>query len=64
MSQQQQPELTPKHQQLMNFLEELVTTPVTPEVLARGNQLLDAAALECKQQQNSLRQQQESANNG
>jgi hypothetical protein len=64
MSQQQQPELTPKQQQLMNFLEELVTTPVTPEVLARGNQLLDAAALECKQQQNSLRQQQESANNG
>jgi hypothetical protein len=44
----QQPELTPKQQQLMNFLEELVTTPVTPEVLARGNQLLDAAADECR----------------
>ena len=54
----QQPELTPKQQQLMNFLEELVTTPVTPEVLARGNQLLDAAADECRQQQDSLRQQQ------
>jgi hypothetical protein len=59
----QQPELTPKQQALMDFLDELVTTSVTPEVLARGNQLLEAAALECKQQQESLRQQQGVANN-
>jgi hypothetical protein len=54
----QQPELTPKQQALMNFLDQLATTPVTPEVLARGNQLLDAAADECRQQQDSLQQQQ------
>ena len=59
----QQPELTPKQQALMDFLDELVTTSVTPEVLARGNQLLEAAALECKQQQELLRQQQGVANN-
>ncbi len=59
-----QPQLTEKQQALMNFLDQLVTTPVTPEVLARGNQLLDDAADECRQQQNSLRQQQEGANNG
>ena len=51
----QQPELTPKQQQLMDFLNELATTQVTTEVLARGNQLLDAAALECRQQQDSHR---------
>ncbi len=60
----QQPELTPKQQQLMNFLDQLVTSPVTPEVLARGNHLLDAAADECRQQQDSQRQQQEGVNNG
>jgi hypothetical protein len=59
-----QPQLTEKQQALMEFLDQLVTTPVTHEVLARGNQLLDAAADECRQQQNSLRQQQEGANNG
>ncbi len=59
----QQPELTPKQQALMEFLNQLVTTPVTPEVLARGNQLLDDAADECRQQQEAIRQQQEGANN-
>jgi hypothetical protein len=59
-----QPQLTQKQQQLMDFLDELVTTPVTPEVLARGNALLDDCADECRQQQDSLRQQQEGANNG
>ena len=53
----QQPELTPKQQELMEFLNELATTPLTTEVLARGNQLLDAAADECLQQQQSLQQQ-------
>jgi hypothetical protein len=59
-----QPKLTPKQQQLMDFLDQLVTTLLTPERLAQGNQLLDAAADECRKQQDSLRQQQESANNG
>ena len=58
-----QPKLTPKQQQLMDFLNELATTPLTPERLARGNQLLDSAADECRQQQEVIRQQQESANN-
>jgi hypothetical protein len=58
----QHPELTPKQQQLMDFLNELATTPVTPEVLARGNQLLDAAADECRDLQQSIKQQTEVAN--
>jgi hypothetical protein len=48
----------------MTFLNQLATTPLTPERLAQGNALLDLAADECRQQQDSLRQQQESANNG
>ena len=59
-----QPELTPKQQQLMDFLDQLATTPLTPERLAQGNQLLDAAAQECRQQQEAIRQQQEGKNNG
>jgi hypothetical protein len=60
----QQPDLTPQQQQLMEFLNELVTAPVTPEVLARGNQLLDDAAEECRQQQDSLRQEQGGTSDG
>jgi hypothetical protein len=60
----QEPQLTPKQQQLMDFLNELATTPLTTERLAQGNQLLDAAADECRQQQEAIRQQQEGANNG
>jgi len=60
----QQPELTPKQQQLMDFLNELATTPLTPEALAQGNQLLDAAADEYRQKQEPVHQQQEGANNG
>ena len=59
----QQPELTQKQQALMNFLNELATTPLTPEALAQGNALLDDAADECRQQQDSLRKQQEGVNN-
>jgi hypothetical protein len=58
----QQPELTPKQQALMSFLNQLATTPLTPEVLARGNQLLDAAADECRDLQQSIKQQAEVAN--
>jgi hypothetical protein len=57
----QQPELTPKQQQLMDFLNVLATTPLTPETLAQGNQLLDAAADECRQQQEAIQQQTEVA---
>jgi len=53
----QQPELTPKQQALMDFLNELATTPLTPETLAQGNQLLDEAADECRDLQQSLQQQ-------
>jgi hypothetical protein len=60
----QQPDLTPQQQILMDFLNELATTPVTPEVLARGNQLLDNAAEEYRQQQDSLRQEQGGISNG
>ncbi len=53
-----QPELTAKQQELMNFLNQLATTPLTPETLAQGNQLLDAAADEYRQKQEPVRQQQ------
>ena len=46
----------------MEFLNELATTPLTTEVLARGNQLLDAAADECRDEKQSLQQQTEAAN--
>ena len=59
----QQPKMTQKQQALMNFLDQLATTPLTPERLAQGNQLLDAAADECRQQQEAIRQQQGGANN-
>ena len=59
-----QPELTPNQQALMNFLNQLATTPLTPEALAQGNQLLDAAANEYRQKQEPVHQQQEGANNG
>ena len=58
-----QPELTPNQQALMNFLNQLATTPLTPEALAQGNQLLDAAADEYRQKQEPVHQQQEGANN-
>ncbi|HEY9883828.1 MAG TPA: hypothetical protein V6C98_09505 [Thermosynechococcaceae cyanobacterium] len=51
MSQQSEPQLTPKQQALMDFLNQLATTPLTPEALAQGNQLLDAAADEHRQKQ-------------
>jgi hypothetical protein len=48
----------------MEFLNQLATTPLTPEKLAQGNQLLDAAADEYCQQQEPVRQQQGDINNG
>jgi hypothetical protein len=55
----QQPELTPKQQALMDFLDKLATNLLTPEMLAQGNQLLDAAASECHQLQQEIAQQQQ-----
>ncbi|HEY9597934.1 MAG TPA: hypothetical protein V6D33_09715 [Cyanophyceae cyanobacterium] len=49
-----QPELTPKQQALMNYLSQIATMPMTPERLAEGNALLDAAADECRQEQAKL----------
>jgi hypothetical protein len=57
-------QLTQKQQLLMEFLNELVTAPLTPEALERGNQLLDDAAEECRQQQDSLRQEQGDTSDG
>ena len=54
----QQPELTPKQKALMDFLNELAATPLTPEALAQGNALLDDAADECRQKQEEICQQQ------
>jgi hypothetical protein len=58
----QQPELTSKQQALMDFLNDLATTPLTPETLAQGNRLLDEAADECRDLQQSIKQQTEAAN--
>jgi hypothetical protein len=57
-------QLTQKQQLLMEFLNELVTAPLTPEALERGNQLLDDAAQECRQQQDLLRQEQGDISDG
>ena len=53
-----QTELTPKQQELMDFLNQLAVTPLTPEKLAQGNALLDDCADEYRQQQDLLRQEQ------
>ncbi len=37
------PQLTPAQQHLMNFLDELATSPYSPELMQNGNQVLDAA---------------------
>jgi hypothetical protein len=52
-------QLTQKQQLLMDFLNELATTPLTPETLAQGNRLLDEAADECRDLQQSIKQQTE-----
>lgn len=45
-------ELTPAEQALMDFLGDLMTAPsMTPELLNRGNQALDDAANEYKENQ-------------
>lgn len=57
----QQGNLTPKQQALMDFLNQLATTPMTLERLQEGNKLLDAAADECQQQKQELHQQSQEA---
>jgi hypothetical protein len=58
----QQPELTPKQQELMDFLSQLATMPLTPQTLAQGNQLLDTAADEYRQRQKANRPQERASN--
>jgi hypothetical protein len=53
--------LTEKQQALMDFLNVLTTTSLTPETLAQGNRLLDEAADECRDLQQSIKQQTEVA---
>lgn len=48
--------LTPAQQKLMNFLNELAVSDVTPELLARGNQALDDAVAEHNQLSDSIHQ--------
>jgi hypothetical protein len=57
-------QLTQKQQLLMEFLNELVTAPLTPEALERGNQLLDDAVEECCREQDLLRQEQGDISDG
>jgi hypothetical protein len=45
----------------MDFLNVLTTTSLTPETLAQGNRLLDEAADECRDLQQSIKQQTEVA---
>jgi hypothetical protein len=60
----QQPELTDKQQALMDFLNQLPSTELTAEKLAEGNALLDAAAEECRREQDLLRQEQGDISDG
>jgi hypothetical protein len=60
----QQPELTDKPQALMDFLNQLASTELTAEKLAEGNALLDAAAEECRREQDLLRQEQGDISDG
>jgi hypothetical protein len=48
--------LTPAQQKLMDFLNELAVSDVTPELLQRGNEALDEAVAEHNQLSNSIHQ--------
>ncbi|HEY9706962.1 MAG TPA: hypothetical protein V6D48_02030 [Oculatellaceae cyanobacterium] len=50
----QEPQLTPAQQNLMDFLNRLATTPATNELLAEGYQALDAAVEENQRLQESI----------
>ncbi len=49
-----EPQLTPAQQNLMNFLDELATSPYSPELMQKGNQVLDAAVEEHERLQDSI----------
>jgi hypothetical protein len=48
------PELTPAQQDLMDFLDKLVSSPYSPELMEQGNQALDAAVAENQQLQENI----------
>ncbi len=48
------PELTPAQQNLINFLDKLVTSPYSPELMNEGYQALDAAVEEHRRLQDSI----------
>ncbi len=50
----QEPQLTPAQQNLMDFLNRLATTPATNELLAEGYEALDAAVEENQRLQESI----------
>jgi hypothetical protein len=54
MSQEFQP--NPAQQNLLNFLDKLATSPYSPELIAEGNQLLDAAVEENQRLSDSIHQ--------
>jgi hypothetical protein len=50
------PALTPAQQTLMNFLDKLATAPYSTELMAEGNQALDAAVEEHRRLEESIHQ--------
>jgi hypothetical protein len=54
MTQEFQP--TPAQQNLLNFLDKLATSPYSPDLIAEGNQVLDAAVEENQRLYDSIHQ--------
>lgn len=52
MTQKFQP--TPAQQKLLDFIDKLVTSPYSPELIAEGNQVLDAAIEENQRLSDSI----------
>jgi hypothetical protein len=50
------PNLTPAQQSLMDFLNKLATAPYSPELMAEGNQALDAAVEEHRRLEETIHQ--------
>jgi hypothetical protein len=48
------PKLTPAQQTLLNFLDQLATSPYSPQLMEEGNQALDEAVEEYRRLQESI----------
>ncbi len=48
------PILPPAQQNLLNFLDQLATSPYSPELMQEGNRILDAAVEENQRLQDSI----------